>query len=358
MTQEPSMKRINNKISRISLTKGLRFGVLLVPGLILFTLPILAAEKSFDPDASPEEFANWQEQTRAFLLDVLYNGPLPEAVPLKPTFGRKETRDNYGLIEVTFHDRPGHITTGWLAKPLNPSAEKLPAVIALHGHDWIAYDTFDPDNMYYYGDLFASKGYIVFSLNIEHEHLDYINPVFIHFRWPLPKNVPFPHMGQRVWMIKRAIDFLETQPDVDIEKIGVVGLSNGGMSSMFAAAADARIKVCVASGSLIMHRRMWHRELIHCRCQYLDKMAGELDYYDVFALIAPRPLVVQSGERDPIFPIESAREAYAYIEKAYAIAGASEKVIHDIHDGAHSFRAEVPLQWFDRYMPLPGQAEP
>lgn len=314
-------------------------------------LRLLAAEKSFPPKASPQEFAAWQTQTRAFLADVLYNGAPPEAVALAPELGQEETRENYRLQEVKFHDRPGHVATGFLARPLHPAAARLPAVLALHGHDFRAYETFNPKNMYYYGDLLARKGYIVLALNIEHQDLDYVPGKRLHFDWPLPKNIPFPYMGQRVWMAKRGIDWLQTMPDVDPEKIGVVGLSNGGMSAMFVGAMDERVKLTVAAGSLIMHQRMWHSTLIHCRCQYLARLDGVLDYYDVAALIAPRPLIIQSGEQDRIFPIKSANRAYTYIERAYTLAGAPDRVIHDVHPGAHVFAAETPLAWFDKYLP-------
>jgi dienelactone hydrolase len=328
------------------------FGCSLAVFFLALSLP--AAEKSFPPNASPQEFAAWQARTRAFLADVLYNGPPPEAVSLAPEFGKEETRENYKLQEVKFHDRPGHVTTGWLARPLQPAVEKLPAVLALHGHDFRAHETFDPKNMYYYGDLLASKGYIVLALNLEHEDLTDIHPKLIHAQWPLPRHFQFPPMGQRVWMVKRGIDLVQTLPDADAEKIGVVGLSNGGITAMFVGAMDPRVKLTVASGNLIMHHRMWHTTLIHCRCQYLARIDGVLDYYDVAALVAPRPLIIQSGERDPIFPIKSARQAFAFIQQAYALAGAPDKVIHDVHPGAHVFVAETPLAWFDQYLPLPG----
>jgi dipeptidyl aminopeptidase/acylaminoacyl peptidase len=161
-------------------------------------------------------------------------------------------------------------------------------------------------------------------------------------------------------MGKRAIDLLQAQPDVDPDRIGVVGLSNGGVTTMFLTAMDDRIKLAVASGDLIMHQRMWHKNFIHflhmhCRCQYLYKLDGVLDYYDIFALIAPRPLVVQSGEKDGMFPIESAKQAYVFIEQAYQIAGVPDKVTHDVHPLAHVFVAEVPLAWFQKYLPLPGE---
>jgi dienelactone hydrolase len=326
---------------------------LLITGMALCALPLSGAERSFDPAGVQQDFAAWQEETRAFLAHVLYRGDAPEAVPLETEFGEKETRGNYELTKVSFHDRPGHVTTGWLARPVEPAAEKVPAVISLHGHGGTAYETFDKNGMYFYGHMLASRGYMVLALDINHYHLDHVMLGFIHF-YPLwMADVPFPHMGQRVWMTKRAIDLLETIPEVDAEKIAVVGLSNGGMTSMFAAAADERIKLCVASGALITYDRMWHSDLIHCRCQYMRGMEGILDYYDVFALIAPRPLVVQGGEKDPIFPIESAKQAFTYINKAYQIAGVPERVIHDVHTGAHVFSKDIPLQRFEKYLPMP-----
>lgn len=324
----------------------------LIMGLMATAVLGLAAKNSFPEKGTPEDFARWQEKTRAQLREILFNGPAPAAVPLQPELGRTESRPGYDLTEVTFYDRPGHKTHGFLARPKQPGDSKLPAVISLHGHDFGAYDTFNPQNMYFYGDLLASRGYVVFAPDIGHDFIDHDRP--LRGVGPLPKNVPFPYAGQKVWMVMRAVDFLQSLEEVDPEKIGVVGLSNGGFTSLLAAAVDERIKLTVASGNLIMHDRMWHAELFHCRCQYLDKMDGVLDYYDVAALIAPRPLVLQNGKRDPIFPIHSAQKAFAHVKRAYELAGAPDLVIHDVHPGAHAFEAEVPLKWFAKCLPLPG----
>jgi len=98
---------------------------------------------------------------------------------------------------------------------------------------------------------------------------------------------------------------------------------------------------------------MWHSDLVHCRCQYLYKLDHRLDYYDIFALIAPRPLLIQSGEKDPIFPIDSAKEAFQFVRKAYEIDGAPDHVAMDVHNGKHEFRAEAPEKWIEKYLPLP-----
>jgi predicted esterase len=323
---------------------------LIVAMITLFPLLSFAAARSLPANATPEQFAQWQQDTRAFLAEALLNGPPPEPVELSPVFGRKEAHAGYDLTEVSFTDRPGHATSAWLARPLAPKAARLPVIIALHGHGGDAHDAFNPDHLFFYGDLFARQGYLVLSVNIGHDYLD-ANQSLLGYG-PLPKNVSFPAMGQRVWMVMRAIDFMSTQPDADLANLAVVGLSNGGLTTMFVAALDPRVKLAVASGSLIMHDRMWHRELLHCRCQYLDKLDGQLDYSDVFALVAPRYLVVQSGEKDPIFPIHSANKAFEFIKKAYTIAGVPDRVIHDVHPGPHAYSAAVPDQWVHKYLPL------
>ena len=62
----------------------------------------MAAKNSFSPGASSENLALWQQKTRVFLQEVLYNGGAPEAVPLDPWFGKTEVREGYKLIEIKF----------------------------------------------------------------------------------------------------------------------------------------------------------------------------------------------------------------------------------------------------------------
>ena len=317
----------------------------------LMPLAALSAQRSFPPNATPEQFAQWQQGARAFLSTALFNGPPPERVALEPAFGTREQREGYELTEVTFHDRPGHLTIGWLARPIHPRAARLPLIMSLHGHDFDAHDTFDPNNMYYYGDFFARQGYIVFAIQIGHDYIDHDRP--LTGLGPLHKNVPFPYMGQKTWMAVRSLDFVSGLPDADPDRIGAVGLSNGGLTTMFIAAVDTRIKIAISAGILIMHHRFFHPAFTPCRCEYVDKMDGVLDYYDVYALIAPRPLIIENGVKDRGFPVNSSIKAFKHIQQAYTIAGVPDQVIHVVHPGAHSFVPEVPGEWVRKDLPLP-----
>jgi len=57
----------------------------------------------------------------------------------------------------------------------------------------------------------------------------------------------------------------------------------------------------------------------------------------VAGLIAPRPLFVEAGERDRIFPIAASRESFARVKKVYEVFGAADKVEQEIFPGEHSF---------------------
>jgi hypothetical protein len=324
-----------------------------IAAALLMLLPVaaLGARDSFPEQGTAEEFFKWQAATRVELAAMLYNGPAPEKVALDPVYGRVEDHGSYTLVEVTFNDRKGHTTHGWLARPKAPAGPRLPVVIALHGHDWGAHDTFDPKNMLFYGDLFAGLGYIVFAPDIGHDFIDHDRP--LNGFGPLPRNVPFPYMGQKTWMAVRSIDFVSGLPDVDPEAVGVVGLSNGGLTTMFTAALDTRVKIAVSAGILIMHHRFFHPPITPCRCEYVDQMDGVLDYYDVYALIAPRPLIIENGVKDRGFPYKSSIEAFKYIQEAYTIAGVPDMTVHVVHPGAHVFVPEVPVEWFKKYLPLP-----
>ena len=96
-------------------------------------------------------------------------------------------------------------------------------------------------------------------------------------------------VGMLVWDAIRSIDYLQTRPEVDKERIGCVGLSWGGTHTAYTAALDERIKSAVISGYFSSFKDM----LIDrgcCPCQYIPNILKYADFPDTVSLIAPRPL--------------------------------------------------------------------
>ena len=106
--------------------------------------------------------------------------------------------------------------------------------------------------------------------------------------------------------------------------------------TMYTTALDDRIEralisgyVTEASGSILPIR--------HCSCNYIPRLNLWADFPDVAGLIAPRLLIVQSGKKDAIFPIDSVRSACKKIEKVYRIYNKTSNFMLHEHDGYHSF---------------------
>ena len=143
-------------------------------------------------------------------------------------------------------------------------------------------------------------------------------------------------IGIRTKDICKLIAYLGASAEFDLDDLACVGLSGGGMMTMYAAALDERIKRACISG-YITEMKGSILGIRHCSCNYVPGLAPVADFPDIAGCIAPRQLIVQSGKRDAIFPIESARRAYAGIRRAYEVFGAADAVRMDEHNGFHEF---------------------
>jgi hypothetical protein len=108
------------------------------------------------------------------------------------------------------------------------------------------------------------------------------------------------------------------------------------MMTMYTAALDDRIKRAIIAG-YITEMSGSILPIRHCSCNYIPRLGLCADFPDIAGLIAPRFLIVQTGKRDAIFPIESVRAAFRKIEKVYRVYGKPANIRLHEHDGYHSF---------------------
>ncbi|CAH1209582.1 hypothetical protein PAECIP111893_03065 [Paenibacillus plantiphilus] len=153
--------------------------------------------------------------------------------------------------------------------------------------------------------------------------------------------------GMRVFEAMRAIDYISGREDADAERIGAFGFSGGSLIAAFASGLDERVKAAVLCGwtntfkgsILAMH---------HCIDNYLPGILLSAEQPDLAGLIAPRSLFVESGEKDPLFPVEHVRQALSQLEETYAGWGASERFGYDIHPGSHEIAGDKSIPWLLR----------
>lgn len=145
-------------------------------------------------------------------------------------------------------------------------------------------------------------------------------------------------VAQRVYDVDRTIDYLAGRGDMDMARLGVMGNSGGGTTSLFAAALLARVRIampscyfCSFADSLM--------SVYHCVDNYIPGLLKYAEMGDLMGLFAPRPLVVVSGQTDSIFPIRGAKEQFARVRAIYRAAGAADRCHHVIGPEGHRFYA-------------------
>ena len=145
-------------------------------------------------------------------------------------------------------------------------------------------------------------------------------------------------IGERVWDVMRCIDALTKYFSdlVDTDKVMCLGLSGGGTATTYAAAYDTRIKIAVPAGAVCRFADSIGA-MFHCHCNYVPHVAEYFDMGELAGLIAPRELVMVSGNRDPIFPVEGSHKCFDEIRRVYTACGVPEKAVHVVGEGEHRF---------------------
>jgi dienelactone hydrolase len=156
-------------------------------------------------------------------------------------------------------------------------------------------------------------------------------------------------LAWRVWDVMRTIDWIETRPELDVKRVGCMGVSGGGTATLFSAALEPRIKVAMVSSYLNTFRDSIF-SMAHCTDNYIPGILNWAEMYDVAGLVAPRPLFAESGERDSIFPIAGSRESFAKVKAVYEVFGATDAVEHEVFDGPHSFWGKRGIPFLAKHL--------
>jgi dienelactone hydrolase len=296
----------------------------------------------------------WRERSRA-RLDALL-GPMPESVPLDLEVREIVDCGTYARHSIVFDSEAAMSVPAYLLVP-HARTEPGPAVLAQHGHGpgksevcgldddasraAIAEDNGD------YGHRLAEAGYVVLAPDLRYfgERADWVPPDKYGCDLNLVHAVAAGAnpLAQNLWDLARALDVLEEHPLVDPSRIGMVGLSYGATMTLFLSAWDERVAAAVVSGYLNTwkhcHRIPWNL----CGSQVLPGMLTELGHVTLGGLIAPRPLLVETGTEDVIFPEAGAREAVGELGAVYRSFGVPEALEHDVFTGGHRWHGEQAL---------------
>jgi hypothetical protein len=153
-----------------------------------------------------------------------------------------------------------------------------------------------------------------------------------------------------IWDMKCCVDYLQTRPEVDPERIGMMGLSQGGTMTTFTTAAEPRIKAADIIGYVNPWERFGVNRANFCGSQIVPQIFKYFDTADIAGLIAPRPLLIEMGFHDTCFPIEDTLRGFEGVQRIYRAAGVEERLWKEVHPGEHGFAGNKAYAFFDRYL--------
>ena len=301
-----------------------------------------------------EDWQRQRAQRRRELLDMLGLHPLPKRTPLQARLTGTLDRPAYRIEKVVFQSSPGLYVTGNFYLPKD-APHPWPTILYLCGH---SPQPFGAKTEYQdRAQWFATHGYAVLVLDT----LEFAEVAGPHhgthnlnlWHW---LSLGYTPAGVEVWNAIRALDYLETRPEVDMKRIGLTGISGGGAMTWYTAAVDERIAVAAPSCSTFTYGSQADHWLASGQCDciyYINTYAW--DFPLLGALIAPRPLVILSGRKDSIFPPDGYHAVYQRAKKVYDLyAGGNSERIREVDDDVPHSDSPLLLaearQWMQRWL--------
>jgi dienelactone hydrolase len=317
----------------------------------------------------PTDVQRWQKadapKTRAVLIRLLGAMP-PRPDPARVEVVSREEHDGYTLERFRFHNGVDAIVPGILLLPKGLK-RPAPAVIGLHGHGSSKESVCtDEKHGQYVGPALARRGYVVAAIDAYFNgeriskgpagRLDNAGgqeaSLFKLYLW----------LGRTLWgMMLRdeqcLIDYLQSRPEVDKDRIGATGMSMGCTRAWWLAAIDERVKAIVGVACFTRYTELIaHGNLRKHGIYYF--VPGVLEHFDtdaIYALVAPRPMLMLSGDQDggaPTDGIEVLERKLGAVYQLFGKPACFRSVVYEKtgHEYLPEMKAEM-LAWFERHLP-------
>lgn len=298
--------------------------------------------------------ADWNRRRAHVLLGMQEAmGPPPadkDKVPLDPQYGDPVRTPKYVRQRVTFAVAAGQRVPAWLLVPAGLKG-KAPAVLCLHQTTAVGKDEpagLNKNEQLHYAKHLAERGYVALAP-------DY--PSFGEYKYDFAKSGFASGSMVAVRDNMRAVDLLRSLPQVDGDRIGVIGHSLGGHNAMFTAAFDVRLKAVVSNCGFTSFPKYYGgkikgwtsaRYMPRLESTYaLDAKRVPFDFPEVVAALAPRAFLASSPLKDDNFEVSGVRDCIAAAAPVYELLGAREKLQANYPDCKHEFPPEVRKVAYD-----------
>lgn len=286
--------------------------------------------------------SDWNDRRRQIRSNFeLVTGSLPGPeyrVPLDVQVIETVDVDGLTRIKLTYQSDPFDRVPAYLILPKDAKPGKTPAMLCLH-------QTFNGgkaepsglagDPRLYYALELAKRGYVVLAP-------DY--PGFGDHKYDFTNSPYVSGTMKAIWDNHRAVDLLELRPEVDRNRIGVIGHSLGGHNSIFTALFDERLRAVVSScGFCRFHKDdvpSWTGKT------YMPRIASEFgndadkvpfDFPELIAAIAPRAFFTSSATMDSDFDVGGVKETMAAAKPIFQIYNVPDNIAEYYPQIEHAF---------------------
>lgn len=289
--------------------------------------------------------SNSPEALRENYLRCL-GGPFPPLTPLKPQLRETIRKEGYRIDSITYEVEPNERVPALLLIPDSATAQRpAPAIAVWHQHNGEYHlGKSEPaglagNPMHHTAVALVREGYVVLCPDAlcfeerqdptrrlkggEFERFEFLRQV-VRGRSLAWKNI---------LEMRRAIDFLCSRPEVLSDQLGCYGHSMGSTHTWLVGPLEPRLKCLVGNCCLPTYAGIEDEHLLHCFPNFVPGWLQFGDTPDIAALIAPRVLHLNFGEKDSGSPIEFVRKGLVRIAQAYQQAGAPEHFTSFIEEG-------------------------
>ncbi len=307
-----------------------------------------------------ESLSDWEAKRSAYrrqLFEMLGLSPDRERTPLQAKTAGVSMAEDFTVENIHFQSSPGLYVTGNLYLPLGVT-EPAPAILYVCGHGPTKIDGVSYGNKVSYqrhGAWFARNGYVCLVIDtVQMGEIEGIHHgTYREGMWWWNAR-GYTSAGAEAWNCIRALDYLQSRPEVDGDRLGVTGRSGGGAYSWWISALDERIKVAVPVAGITDMRNHVIDGCVegHCDCMFMVNTL-RWDYAQIAALIAPRPLLISNTDKDPIFPLDGVVRVHRSVSRIYDLYGADDKLGLIITEGPHKDTQQLRIpafHWFNRWL--------
>lgn len=327
-------------------------------------LYFLDAKGTRHPVQSPGDWEKRRRDVLANMQEVM--GPMPtidHQLPVAVEVIKEQKTAKYTWRRITYVVERGDRAYAYVYIPHGlTGGKRAPAMVSLHGttyRNYVPLSETPPREKIgdgQYAQELAERGYVVIAPDYLFLGPDYkTDPVSLGYVSGTMKGI-VNHI--------RAVDVLASMPEVDITRVGALGLSLGGHNALFLAVFDPRIRAAVSSAGFNTFAKYYGGNLKGWTSnRYMPRIATAygsdparmpFDFTEVLAAIAPRPVFVNAPISDSNFEVSGVKDCVNAAQRVYErVFNAADKLVAQYPEGGHGFSPaarQTAYEHLDRWL--------